>query len=582
MDDSALARVELQRVELENNIAKLRKSLRHWQTLEIDYEGLKEEFLGVSENASADECLEAARDFKPEVIDEKELQELLRDRNSRPRQPPQLVDLLSKRIDYVIRNIETIRKQLSDAEKKRNALLLAEEPDHRDEAGLPLAEITEELDDSGRVISSKVETPGADAPQLIDVLKRAGVQDLQETNGTITKAKPPPIDVEVPASYHEEDGEEKSYPNNRPMTGTAHEAKPPTDIFPTNPTDTEAEAQLRREMLEYSRGLDEVGAIVAELELEENASDLSYDENEDDLTFDSEMDLDEDLEEDESEDESGKSKHPLSLPRGYQKKMEELQEKLGLKNIGPQPEIEATIEQVQHAERPPAAEAARKAAIARHDRSKKGNLKPALSKSAEVDNSIKEKRHKKKVAFSTDLDIAPEKPAASETLMPGQPPLNNTQKPKLRPIKDSVIERVTEDEQELAAPAPPAPKAAKQSRFKAARGSLPQTPKIASPMTFPTDSITDEDSSPHPSSTIVSAQLVERPSPKVPKAPAPNDFSVEDHRREIAMEYQQHRMKRIHSQDGGFLGNSEDGEITPLEDENGRRVSRFKAAAIKR
>ncbi|EXJ59402.1 uncharacterized protein A1O5_12283 [Cladophialophora psammophila CBS 110553] len=585
MDDSALARVELHRAELENNIAKLRKSLRHWQTLEIDYEGLKEEFLGIPEDASADDCLLVARAFKPDIIDENELQELLRDKNSRPRRPPQLADLLSKRVDYVTRNVETIRNQLSDAEKKRNALLLAEEPDHRDEAGLPLAEITEELDDSGQVISSKVDNPGADAPQLIDVLKKAGVHDLEETNGTITNTTPASKDVneKIPASFLDEDkAEERTYLKDVQDTGTSQKAKPSSDLFPTNPNDTEAEAELRREMLEYSRGLDEVGAIVAELELEKNASDLSYDEDEVDLDFDSDMDLEEDFEEDESEDESGKSKHPLSLPRGYQKKMEQLQERLGLKNVGPQPEVEAMIDQLKQAERPPAAEAARKAAIARHEKSKRGNLKSAMSQPPEVDESIKEKPSKKKVAFSAELDVAPERPHASIKPLSTKSSLKDSQKPKLRPIKDSVIERVTDqDEKELAVPAAPAPKAAKQSRFKATRQSLTQTPKFAPPMTFPSESIKDEDSSPQPPSKIISAKLVERPSPKVTKAPGPDDFSEEDHRREIAMEYQQHRMKRILSQEGGFLGNSEEGEITPLEDENGRKVSRFKAAGIK-
>ncbi|OAL34421.1 hypothetical protein AYO20_06264 [Fonsecaea nubica] len=588
MDASALARVELQRVELENNIAKLRKSLRHWQTLEIDYEGLKEEFLGIPEDASPDVCLQAAKDFKPEIIDETELQELLRDKSSRPRRPSQLVDLLSKRADYVTRNIETIRKQLSDAEKRRNALLLAEEPDHRDEAGLPLAEITEELDDMGQVISSKVETPGANAPNLIDVLKRAGVHDLEETNGTITKAESPANhpDGNAPASQIEVDedgGEESSSPDNTPLAGIVQQAQSPTDAFPTNPNDTEAEAELRREMLEYSRGLDEVGAIVAELELEEEASDISYDENEDDLDFDSDMDL-EDLEEDESEDESGKSRRPLSLPRGYQKKMEELQEKLGLKNIGPQPEVEATMEQVKHVERPPAAEAARKAAIARHDNSKKSNLKSSLSKSAEADKSIKEKKpSKKKVAFSTDLDIAHEQPPSGKMPPSNRPPLRDTQTSKLRPIKDSIIERVSDqDEEAPTIPAAPATKTVKQSRFKAARESLPQTPKFASPMPFSSERVEDTGASPQSRSSVVTAQVVERSFSKAPKAPSPDDFSEEDHQREIAREYQQHRMKRIASQDGGFLGNSEDGEITPLEDANGRKVSRFKAAGIKR
>src|SRR5690348_12757530 len=73
MDDLALDHVERQRAELEVNNAKLRKALRHWQTLEIDYEGLREEFLGMHDDSSPQELLQAAKDFNPELVDEKEI-----------------------------------------------------------------------------------------------------------------------------------------------------------------------------------------------------------------------------------------------------------------------------------------------------------------------------------------------------------------------------------------------------------------------------------------------------------------------------------------------------------------------------
>ena len=568
MDESALARIERQRAALEIKISKLRNALRHWQTLEIDYEGLREEFLGVPEDSSAEECLKAAKDSKPDLVNEKELQELLLDNNSRPRRPVQLVDLLSKRVDYVMRNVETIRKQLSDAEKKRNAILLAEEPDHRDEAGLPLAEIVEELDDSGQILTSKVQTQGSDAPQLLHVLRKAGVEDLAETSGTITEVLPPSKDVKKDVAESvgiKGEGLLLTEPRGRAV----HELDPSPDQFPTNPQDTPEEAELRQDMLAYSRGLDEVGAIVAELELEENASDVSYDENEVDLEFDSHSDVDEDLDE-ESEDETGKSKHSLSLSRDYETRLAGLQEKLGLKNVGNQPEAQTASNQASQVQRLPAAAAARKAAIAR-DENSKSNLKSATKKA-----------ERKRVAFSSELDMAPETTPPPTTRL-DTTSIRDTGMPRLRPINDSIVERIAdEDENEPSVSGASLPTTVKKSRFKATRQVQPQTPMFARPMKFPSEETGDEKSAFQPPFKTVTRDLVERPSSKTAKAPDLNDFSDEAHRREIATEYQQHHMNCIRAQDGGFLGNGEEGEITPLEDEEtGRRVSRFKAARIK-
>ncbi|KIV77530.1 hypothetical protein PV11_09320 [Exophiala sideris] len=578
MDDAALARIEQQRIELEANIAKLRKSLRHWQTLEIDYESLREEFTGISDDASIEECLAVAKEAKPELVDDKELGTLLRDNNGRPRPPSQLADLLFKRIEYVDRNVQTVRKQLSEAERKRNALLLAEEPDHRDEAGLPLAEITEELDDLGNVVSSKVANPESTAPQLLDALKKAGVTDLKRTDGTITKVDP--------ESDHDADE-----PQPEPLVTAKTNGTSTSQSLPTNAEDTEEEAQLRQEIFEYSKGMDEVGAIVAELDLEEGGSDISYDEQDDTLELESDLEYDEDFDEGESEDETGKSTGRLSVPRGYRKKMEELQGKLGLKNVGPTSASEDNIEVGDLIQRPPAPEAARKAALARHDRFGKSSLKSSV-KTPTAEGQVVENANlkKKKVAFSADLDIAPEQQAAV-TDQPSS--TSQAQKPQVRPIIESVVERtdVLEDE-EAPAPAPVTPK--KQSRFKATRENQPQTPMFASPMTLPNE-FQAQGQGQRPStaspSKIITANLVEWPSPNVPHAPDPDDFPEEAHRQEIAVEYQKHRMKRIQSQDGGFVGGGEDdnyGEmITPgrgraSEDPAERKLSRFKAARVNR
>ena len=41
----SLADLERYRLQLEQNVGMLRASLRHWQTWEIEYEGMKEEIL---------------------------------------------------------------------------------------------------------------------------------------------------------------------------------------------------------------------------------------------------------------------------------------------------------------------------------------------------------------------------------------------------------------------------------------------------------------------------------------------------------------------------------------------------------
>lgn len=49
--------LENTRLQLEENIAKLRKSLQYWQTWEAEYEGLKEEILRLGEDHSENELV---------------------------------------------------------------------------------------------------------------------------------------------------------------------------------------------------------------------------------------------------------------------------------------------------------------------------------------------------------------------------------------------------------------------------------------------------------------------------------------------------------------------------------------------
>ena len=624
MDEAALARVEKQRVELEGQIAQLRKSLRHWQTLEIDYEGLKEEFSLLPEDCSTQEALEAARDFAAELVDEQEIRTLFGADTGLRRRLAQVIDLLSKRVDYVSKNAATIKKQLSDAEKKRNALLLAKEPDYRDDAGLPLTDVTEELDDDGNVVSSKLETAQSAAPQLMEVLKKAGVDDLIEEDGIVTAASKPgqsahlepssqPVALEQDkysgqvqgqeprlklAGHPKESQNSSSISTVSQTTAAADDSQraagppsgsSPVDLddddtpdsgdFPTNPDDTEEDAALRREMLEYAHS--EIGPIVAELELEDGASDISYDEDEDQFSLDSELDDDMD-EDEESEDEYGQTKNPVISDR-YRRKMEQLEKKLGFKgmqNLGPEPSLPAEV--TVDLDKPPAAEAARKAAITRAEAAMKSSVKNLAPDLTETQPS---KKSKKKVSFANELDIVP------ETNLHPQIKAQKDKVPQtasLPPMSGSVIERTTSTASSTSSTAQPR----KASRFKAARDAMPQTPLAPPPQidifSGPT---TNPDPAP-PTNEIMSAAIKERPEPSSSrKAPPPDPYDFDEalHKQEIAAEYHKSRNRMIQRQ-GGFVRDGEDenyGESSvplPVVDEGTgkvKKISRFKAARLR-
>lgn len=49
--------LERHRLQLEQNVAKLQVSLRHWQQWEIEYEGMKEEILDLEREYTQDELV---------------------------------------------------------------------------------------------------------------------------------------------------------------------------------------------------------------------------------------------------------------------------------------------------------------------------------------------------------------------------------------------------------------------------------------------------------------------------------------------------------------------------------------------
>ncbi|OQE02298.1 hypothetical protein PENSOL_c002G06738 [Penicillium solitum] len=430
--------LEEQRLALEENILQLQKSLYHWRTWEAEYDGLREEISNLEDDASTDDFFAVALEFGGTLVDQKEMQTILGSQGV-TRSRGQVVDLLGRRIDYVQQNVATMEKRLSKAQNELDALVLNDQPPLQDGAEFPMQEIMEELDEDGNVISSKINTPGNDASELLDVLKKAGVKDIPETSEPEKTAATPAGAtredvVSEPASSTATDQQNGSSSDNATIepTGPSLKFSQPQSVVTaedrmqppvTDVNESAEEARLRREMLDY--GINEVGAIVAELEMDESGSDISFDE-----------DYDYDYDEEDNEDEHGRSH--TRLPAEYHQQMMELEAKLnarGLMNMGK--DTETFPEEMQQ----------------------------EIAAPSEVETSTQEqKKPKKRVAFADDLDIAPAPapPIAAEKVPASQA------EPQV--LADSIVERTSR----VPEPSPATPAVPKKaSRFKSARAAAP-------------------------------------------------------------------------------------------------------------
>lgn len=397
--------LERHRQLLENNVQKLRKSLEHWQIWEAEYEGLKQEIQAARPEPTFQQLITIGREYGGSLLTQDEVDDMLGVKNGKLRGAPQVTDLISKRMDYVQRNVKTLENQVQTAENKLAAATVVSTPDAMNEDELPLTEIFEELDDDGNVISSRVSTPGSSKAQLLEVLEKAGIKDLrdpepaapkdvsdryepvpaepkvqkvvEETGAGITSQKTAKKGVTFSEDIKIATFKMGSRPNLRdtdyadtnetvtsPKGQTAvkgvlkdpQEAKsrsddqaehikgiieiveeqnkplPPDVVIPED--EPEEEAALRREMLRYGMSdLGEVGAIVAELNLEED--DSGFTDEDEDGDFDEDEDDDDDSSD--AEDSYGRSTRKTVTDKMH-RQMRELEERLNarmIENAGP-------------------------------------------------------------------------------------------------------------------------------------------------------------------------------------------------------------------------------------------------------
>lgn len=599
----SLIDLERHRILLQDKILELRKALQHWQTWDAEYEGLKEEVTAAG--PSPDDLERIQTGFDGELVKQKEIGEIFGLAGQKSKE--QIINVLERRIDYVTKNIGTLRKQLQAHENKYAAASIISQPDARDEEGQPITEIVEELDEDDNVISFKLNRPGEGVPHIEEALKKAGIKDLvkdlaaaekdvkEDTGRASTQAqtsqqenpsKVQPKEEHVAEPKRKDESAPKKQIKKKVSFAETHdveEVEPAVSrmaarvenimdaakgqdailkekpVIPAN--ESPEDAALREEMLRYSMG--EIGAVVAELEIEENQT---SDYEEEDYEFEySDADLDEDEDYD-HEDKYGRFTGSI-VTDDYRQRMLELEKKLGVKS-----RFTAKMEAEE-------AQEARVREVEDESSDDEGIGRIVVTRGEDVLSSVQPssdqaevKPKKKGVRFAQNLDIAPEKPPKTTDAVP-----TIEKEPIVEPLSDIVVERSGSSKPTEA------PSNRKPSRFKKTMnsapeaGALPKGPLDVSPVFLDQDRPTAPTG---PEGKTIADQLVERETtPGV--VPADDDLTDITLHQEIAAEH--HRLRRKFIQrEGGFLEEKESPTQPVDETEGGvgKRPSRFKAARL--
>lgn len=401
-----LSAIEEQRQSLVENVRLLQTSLQQWQTWEAEYEGIKEEFSHLPPSAVLKDFQDIGKTFNGELVSEKEVQDLIGRDQRIQRTPEQIVGVISRRLEYVQKNLESIQIKLLTAEAELAGLALPSRDGDQQEKSLPFTEIFEELDDDGKVVAGATSRPVDSEKEIWETLKEVGVKprhsedsgglalldhddNMRERGTNVRSQSSADYELQSRASdgAHQEqhkdrlqkpigkgvlrkksvsfaegtkDVSEASESNPQTRTGFQHKVfsdrktdvamlakgsfKPSERVVEVDENDNAIgvsnpvvlgdespnDAALRRELLQYS--MNEVGSIVAQLDLEEEESSDYSDEDDDETDLDSANGGDEEYQ------------HGLSMRSGvsdsYRQRMTDLEEKLNaqtFQNLGPQP-----------------------------------------------------------------------------------------------------------------------------------------------------------------------------------------------------------------------------------------------------
>ncbi|KAL8787796.1 MAG: hypothetical protein Q9213_001983 [Squamulea squamosa] len=681
-----------QRQLTDQAVEKLTSSIKYWESWQEGYEGLKEALQSLGVDAPRTAIEEVGKRSSGELLNEKEINILFRDDRSGPRTAPQVIGLLSRRIEYVQSNITSLRNQLEAVKVAPKASSVSDRVQHDDNEDYPLMEIQEELDEEDNVISSSITPASAAAPQVVETLRKAGMNGLpkpqqdevvphktgyesnaeksdsdSKTTSPILKqtsggSPKPRRDQQPSPSTSESDskGDDCNAGRRRKSVTFADGTKQPTPIpteprsardvqaakaanrarrikaevrgsidalkkvhnagfisdevfdrfrqeyverlqtmpskvsvqrpvsrqapegqwekpvgkasleefSPVMPTNESLEdAALRREMIRYN--MNEVGAVVAEMNLDDD--DLSDPSD----TGDSNTEDERRHSSDEDEDHWGMSTNGL-LSSDYIKQMQALERKLNSKSA-PNNESSVGIETLLQAEQD--------LEIGRDGNPTKKTPGPTSTNQGE-----------KTVRFANALDIKerPPSPKAAER--------KQARRMGAKPVHADIVERSTPVKMPHSTNMPTWKK--KASQFKSSlpperqaatvqhvpplqmqvgNGNQVKTPSLpaftppATPKMTPTG----------PAGRTHAPNVIERPysdNSNLESVSEPDDFDPALLQQEVSMEHHRARNRMMQRQ-GGFLASEKEEEEEeaegPLVDENGKKVSRFKAARIK-
>ena len=535
-----------------------------------------------------------------------------------------VLSLLSRRIDYVHENVKATEKRLQKAEEHLEA---ADVVGVRNESGIPLTEISEELDEEGNVISSSVSKPGDAVPSIIEALRKNGVLDQtgagirdkpdssrsqvpieqakvncyepanlvsQHASKTISSdmvqatPKSTPVEPHQPTVNRDQEIERHS---SNSSGGSGSEGRDDTSPNfrdrPVIPTDESPEdLKLRQEIMQYV--LSDQQPVVAEMNLSKGYEDEGSDivDDEEDASDSENYNTDE---EDEEEDDYGRTTKRV-VDDDYRARMLEIERRLNVQR----PERMNRMSKPEHSEQP--------------DIRDSSSMPPESVNIGDEGAPPETKKAKKKgVRFAESLDIQ-EVPPSSFTAAQSDPTRPETFED---PVAESVVERVqhTSDTKEVSEPV------VRQSRFKAAKtkersGAEPKSP----PMVFgPKGNIANGPLGSSTASLVPAVQTApnsysgrilaanQEPQPTPPTGPkgkthadvlverpttennsnvsAPDELDSALLQQQVTVEYHRMRNRMIH-RNGGFKASDDEQFEGPLVDENGRKISRFKAAKL--
>lgn len=343
-------------------------------------------------------------------------------------------------------------------------------------------------------------------------------------------------------------------------------------------SDSVMDARLRQEMLRYN--MEEIGALVAEINLEENGDYYGYEGSDDED------------DEDELEDEYGRTIQAV-VPESYRKEMEELQRKI--KERSEQSKVQDRLEQENAKPKKKGVRFAEELDVsAAPDTLDELTLVPdkddalpflmELIAREEIKNIGPKPVSPKPVPAEVAqvLEMA-KKSSLFKQPVSAEPKTGESAKPEhIAPtttVKQEIIERSSNTTKaptiatSAAAITMPATQPKKVSRFKTVRAAVGITEDETEPISEPSVNLIERE-------RIIVNKIVERTA-QIPNIKAPNESDPHFHRQEITTQFHKLRTRMIQKQ-GGFVENEEEQRIVPL-DESGEKikVSRFKAARLK-